>query len=97
MTRENTDGNDGRRRSTTTARRARARDALFGGGGGWVVALMRFAACNRLVVLGGSSRSWASGRRDTSTGKKSCTSTSNDHAACSKACRRLVVDGKRRR
>ena len=72
-------------------------DALFGGGGsGGSSHLMRFAACNRLVVLE-KIVPLLGERRSRYLDGEEVVHFNASPAACSKACRRLVVDGKRRR
>ena len=71
-------------------------DALFGGGGG-SSHLMRFAACNRLVVLEKIVPLLGERTSRYLDGEEVVHFNASNFAACSKACRRLVVDGKRRR
>tara|TARA_B100000073_G_scaffold56426_1_gene41778 strand:+ start:4449 stop:5510 length:1062 start_codon:yes stop_codon:yes gene_type:complete len=72
---------------------------LFGGGGGSDGSshLMRFAACNRLVVLEKIVPLLGERRSRYLDGEEVVHFNASNFAACSKACRRLVVDGKRRR
>jgi hypothetical protein len=70
-------------------------EEAFGGGGS--SHLMRFAACNRLVVLEKIVPLLGERTSRYLDGEEVVHFNASNFAACSKACRRLVVDGKRRR